>query len=399
MRILFLEDFIPPRHIGGPGKRLFELATRLKELGHKVYIITSCQKKSEVGKETRNGIKIFNLYSKYPLYLRQYIGLYNPFVVLKMKKILREVKPDVVHANVVYVHLSYASLKIAKKYSRAVFLHARDVMMFNYGKFFPKEQKCEKINYEVRWLDNFRKAKKRFNPFYYLFIRKYLEYVDKIFAVSQELAEALRQNKIFNTAVMHNSLPILEKELESGSFRSGTIFLYGRINEAKGVYALLDAFILIKKKVPEAKIIFAGAQDDERERIKKYILKKQLKAIKILGWINEEEVISILKTVNVIVSPSLYPDPFPGVNLEAALYKKPVVTTCFGGGKEFVLDGQTGYVVNPYNKEELADRITELLVNKTKAKEFGEAAYKRLKENFSLDKQIEKLLGWYNKFL
>jgi hypothetical protein len=63
MRILFLNDFIPPRHIGGPGLRNFEVAKILKEKGNDVFFITSCQNKKFEGEESRDGIKIFSVYS------------------------------------------------------------------------------------------------------------------------------------------------------------------------------------------------------------------------------------------------------------------------------------------------------------------------------------------------
>ena len=140
MKILFLADFIPPRHIGGPGKRNWEVAQKLREFGHEVFFITSCQKKSQEIVEEREGIKIFNIYSKYPRFLKSYFCLYNPYTVKKIKRMLKEVKPDVVHADIIHSHLSYASLKIARKYTKAVFLHARDFMLFYYGKFFQKER-------------------------------------------------------------------------------------------------------------------------------------------------------------------------------------------------------------------------------------------------------------------
>jgi len=117
-----------------------------------------------------------------------------------------------------------------------------------------------------------------------------------------------------------------------------------------------------------------------------------------LGWVTGEAVQDYFKSATLVVSPSLYPDPFPGVNLEAALYKKPAVTTCFGGANEFVLDGVSGYVIDPFNKKELAERILDLLLDEQKCRQFGEAAYRRLKNNFSLDAQTQKLFSWYKKY-
>ncbi|MDD5032893.1 MAG: glycosyltransferase family 4 protein [Candidatus Pacebacteria bacterium] len=402
MRILFLNDFIPPRHVGGPGKRNFETAVKLKDLGHDVFFITSCQKKEQEIEDEKLGVKIFNVYSDYPLYLRDYFNIYNPKVMKKVKKIMKEIHPDVVHVDTVHTYLSYACLKIARKFSKAVFLHSRDFMLFNYGKFLQKERECGRVDYKVSWFDNLKKGGKRFNPFRNFLIKRYLKYVDKIFAISDELAKALLQNGITNVAVLHNGFPLYEKEPEFCELESKKILLSGRLNEAKGVYALLDAFPLIKLKIPEAKIVLVGVDGEEKKRIDYYVLKNRLgkEDIEISGWIPGEQMYSILKSAAVVCSPSLYPDPLlAGSNYEAASFKKPVITTCFGGAKEFVLDGKTGYVVNPFKKEELADRVVDLLSDEEKARRFGEAAYLRLKTDFSLDEYAKKLLDWYGSFL
>lgn len=402
MRILFLNDFIPPHSIVGPGKRNFELAQELKRLGNDVYFITSCQDKKLEGEEIIDGIKIFNIYSKYSYRFKSYVNLHNFFIIEKIKSIMKNIRPDVVHADIIHFHLSYASLKIAKQYSRAVFLTTRDFMLFSAGKFLQKERECGEINYKVSWLDNFKRAKKRFNPLRNILIKRYLKYVDKIFAVSNELAKSLDQNDIYNVEVIHNGLNIVDINPVDFEFKnSKTIFLLGRINETKGVYALLNSFPIIISKVPDAEITIAGVKDEEKEKIEKYIRKLNLNKakIKIFKRLIKDELKSAFESAAVIVSPSLYPDPFPGVNLEAALYRKPVVTTCFGGAKEFIIDGKTGYVVNPYNKKELADKITDLLIDEEKARRFGMANFERLKNHFSINKQAEIILGWYKKFI
>lgn len=398
MKILFLNDFIPPRHVGGPGKRNFELAQELKNMGNDIYFITSCQDKKLEGEEIKEGIKVFNIYSKYPVFLRHYVSLYNPLVVKKAKKIIEKLKPDIVHADTIHIHLSYALLKIARKNSKAVFLTSRDFMLFYYGKFAQTERICGKINYKAGLFDNLKFARKRFNPFRNMAIKHYLKFLNKIFAVSNELAKALKQNGIINTEVLHNGLPVGNPK--EGTF-SDNILLSGRINEAKGVYALLEAMPLVKKEIPDSKLIIVGAPEEEIKRINKESANLGLiagKDFEVFKWINGSQMEDMVKTAGVIVSPSLYPDPFPGVNLEAAQYCKPVVTTCFGGAKEFVLDGKTGYVVNPFDKKSLVEKITYLLKNKDKAKLLGQNAFIRLKEEFSLKSKAAKLIEFYKKY-
>jgi glycosyltransferase involved in cell wall biosynthesis len=218
-----------------------------------------------------DGIKIFNIYSKYDYRLKFYVSVYNPFVLRKAEKILKKIKPDVVHADIVQFHLSYAILKKAKKYAKGVFFTARDHTLFSSGKFLQKERECGEINYRVSWLDDFKKAGVRFNPLRAFFIKRYLKYVDKIFAVSTELEKALNQNGILNTSVIHNGLPMFGV-LTPNFTQSKTkkIFLLGRVNESKGVYALLDSFSIVLREVPSAEIIIAGVKNDEKEKILKY---------------------------------------------------------------------------------------------------------------------------------
>jgi len=399
MKILFLNDFIPPRNIGGPGFRNFEVAQELFKRGNEVYFITSCQKREQEGEETKDGIKIFNVYSNYNLKYRNYVSVCNLAVLGKIKKIIKKLKPDITHVDTVHIHLSYASIKIAKKYSKAVFLTSRDFMLYYPDKFIQKEKICGETNYKVNWLDNLKVAKKRYNPFRNIMIKRYLKYVDKIFAISEEMKKALNQNGIINVDVLYNSLPIPQKEPSYMENNSKIIFSPSRTSESKGVYALLATFPLIKKDVADAKILIVGTTEDRKKRILEYMDKNNISKenVEILGWINNEEVKSIYGKISVVVTPSLYPDPLLGVNLEAALYKKPVVTTCFGGAKEFVVNGETGYVVNPYDTKEMAEKITDILLDGDKAKQFGEAGYKRLKEKFSINIQTDKLLNYYNK--
>jgi glycosyltransferase involved in cell wall biosynthesis len=73
--------------------------------------------------------------------------------------------------------------------------------------------------------------------------------------------------------------------------------------------------------------------------------------------------------------------------------KKPVIASSFGGSKELVFDGMTGYIVNPLNTEMLAERILELLRDKGKAARMGEAGYQRVADKCSIQQQGQKMLA------
>ena len=61
--------------------------------------------------------------------------------------------------------------------------------------------------------------------------------------------------------------------------------------------------------------------------------------------------------IDVYVLASTCSDSFPTVNLEAMLYKKPVIAVNIGGSKEQVVDGKTGFIIESGNPKLLAEKI------------------------------------------
>ena len=76
-------------------------------------------------------------------------------------------------------------------------------------------------------------------------------------------------------------------------------------------------------------------------------------------------------------------------------FKKPVVVTDVGSISEVVVDGETGYVVNPRNSEELAEAIITILKNKNEREKMGNTAYLKMKNELSWDKIAEKTIELY----
>ncbi|MBP9764216.1 MAG: glycosyltransferase, partial [Gammaproteobacteria bacterium] len=87
---------------------------------------------------------------------------------------------------------------------------------------------------------------------------------------------------------------------------------------------------------------------------------------------------------------------FSNAILEGMTAGLPMVVTDIGGNKEAVVNGETGYVVEPRNTDSLAAAILDLANNRSKAKQFGEAGQKRVKESFSLSACVDAYEKLYN---
>ncbi len=83
---------------------------------------------------------------------------------------------------------------------------------------------------------------------------------------------------------------------------------------------------------------------------------------------------SYLSASDIVVHPSVLPDPFPNAVREAMILGKPVIASGDGGIPEMIRDGETGILVEPGNSVELAAAITSLLNSREQRELLGEAA-------------------------
>jgi glycosyltransferase involved in cell wall biosynthesis len=74
---------------------------------------------------------------------------------------------------------------------------------------------------------------------------------------------------------------------------------------------------------------------------------------------------------------------------------KPLIATCYGGSPEAVVDGETGYLVNPFDTQHFAARLLELLRDPALCQRMGEAGYQRVRAHFSLEQQVAAMLQHY----
>jgi len=409
MKILFLQDDFPPQSFGGAGISTYELAIGMKKAGHEVFVITTYREESGAGESDYNGLKIFKIVNNYPGRWRAYVSLYNKPVVREVEELLKKIKPDVVHANNIHFYLSYHTLKIAKKHAKAVVITLRDVMSFSFGKLRTR-QYLENFDFRTTWRDHLKQAKKRWNPFRNFFIKRYLGSVDQIFVVSDALKKALLQNGIKNVETIHTGADVdlwRVSETERVQFKEQynlenkkVILFGGRLSGAKGGRKTLEAMLEIVKDVPDAVLLVAGKVDEYAQKMKEEASRLGIvDKLVFTGWIERGEIKLAYSAADVVLVPSICFDAFPRIVLEAMASEKPVIGTCYGGASEVIVDGVTGYVVNPLHSKEIAGKTIELLKNPEKAKEFGRAGYERVKTNFNLEDMVGKYVAVYKNLI
>ncbi len=409
MNIVFLSDDFPPISFGGAGISTYELALGMHKAGHEVSVITTCRTESEAGELNYNGLRVFRIANAYNARWRAYRSLYNRPVVRQVETILKDLHPDVVHANNVHFYLSYHCLKIAKKYAKAVIFTARDVMTFNFGKLETKKY-LENFDTRTTWLNHIAQAKKQWNPLRNICVKHYLAYADKLFAISKALQIAMIQNGIKNVEVIYNGLPSNDWDIDAELVKvfqakyalqhKKILFFSGRLSASKGGAKVIESLVQICSEVSDTVLLIAGSIDDYAERMKVYATELGVeKHLVFTGWIDREEIKTAYTASDIVLMPSICFDAFGRVNIEAMASQKPVVGTCYGGTPEVVLDNVTGYIVNPLHPEDMAEKVIDLLKNPTKAKQFGEAGYERVKKVFNLEDKINEYIIAYKSVM
>ncbi len=153
----------------------------------------------------------------------------------------------------------------------------------------------------------------------------------------------------------------------------------------------VDGLIKAASMVPSAKLVVVG---DGQDRVQLEELARRLNVpFQVKGDSHsEEELAQLYARCSVLVHLSLY-EPFGLTPVEAGLFGKSSIVTDQGGPPEIVVDGETGFIVNPRDYPTIAKRITELLSNPELRHEMGRKARERVLENFTLERSAKQLLA------
>jgi starch synthase len=238
--------------------------------------------------------------------------------------------------------------------------------------------------------------------------RTALEAADAIIAVSGAMRDdvlacypAVDPQRV---QVIHNGIDTEEYQPDNGTDvleRHGVdpatpyVIFVGRITHQKGLEHLLDAAPSID---PKAQLVLcAGAPDTPEigERVRSRIPKLE-RTIWIEEMLPKPQVIQLLTHATVFVCPSIY-EPMGIVNLEAMACETAVVASRVGGIPEVVAEGETGFLVEPGNADDLAARVNELLADPELAARFGKAGRKRAVEHFSWRTIAERTADLYRR--
>jgi glycosyltransferase involved in cell wall biosynthesis len=174
------------------------------------------------------------------------------------------------------------------------------------------------------------------------------------------------------------------------------ILSVGRLVEKKGFQDLLEALFIVKKRGEDFRCAIYGAGPLAKQ-LEEWIEEHGLRdEVRLMGDRTQQELISVYQNATLFILTPVQTDDgdrdgIPNVLLEAMAVGLPVITTAVSGIPELVEHNLNGLSYQSHDVEGVASGIIELLRNAEKRRQLGEAASKKVREQFDVAQAAKRL--------
>jgi glycosyltransferase involved in cell wall biosynthesis len=170
------------------------------------------------------------------------------------------------------------------------------------------------------------------------------------------------------------------------------ILFFGEWRRAKGIRELMEAFDLLRRDQPAARLTLAGVPtaDSEPERIRAWAASHDGAVEVIDSYVPQSELRSLFGAARVVAAPYLAGSQSGVVHLAMSMARA-VVCSDVGELPETVIDGKTGLVVPAGDVQALRNSLTELLNDARLANRLGAAGYQRAVTEFAWPAVAERV--------
>jgi glycosyltransferase involved in cell wall biosynthesis len=347
----------------GGQNQVLQLVTGLESLGHPAWLVA--HERGELRRRAEEGLRFvgFSPRSEFDVQAAWQLG-----------RVLRDVKPDVVHAHD----------------PMAVALTAMALQMKNGSPPTPYVVAARRVDFHLK-RHAFSKWKYR--------------HVDLFVAASATIGDILEADGIARDriVVVHDgvNVTLIDKQepvdahaafwLPHGAPIVGNV---AALAPHKGQRHLVAAAARVVREVPDARFLIVG-EGELRE-----VLEKQIKSLALERHVMltgfRPDAIGLMKSFDLFVMSSVT-EGLGSAALEAMACNRPVVATRAGGLPEAIDDGRTGLLVDPGDEAALAGAIVTLLRDAERRAIMGAAGRARVIAEFSVERMVRDTIAAYGR--
>lgn len=393
MKILIVNKFLYPN--GGSETYIFKIGEHMKKLGHEVQFFGMEHSGRIVGNALNLYTKDMDFHSgsimskiTYPVKT-----IYSSDAKKKMLAVLRNFQPDAVHLNNFNYQLTPSIILAVKKYEKEsgkrikIVYTAHDYQLVcpNHMMMTPEGEVCEKcsggnfINCFKHSCIHSSKLKSVIGSAegYFWKLKKAYGYIDTVICPTAFMESKIKLSPVFSgkTKVLYNFIDEVDKTPVK---KENYALFFGRFSFEKGVETIIAA--------KDIDFICAGSGPMEEEI-------NNSPHIKNVGFKKGKELENLIKKAACSVYPSVWYENCPFSVMESISYGTPVVGADIGGIPELVDNGKTGFLFEPGNVDDFAEKVNRILNNKQLAAEMSANCFEK---NFiTLSQYCDKLLDIY----
>lgn len=398
MKVLMVNKFLYPN--GGSETYIFRLGEELARLGNEVQYFGMEHEGRIVGNRAGCYTSDMDFHGGglqkliYPFKI-----IYSVEARRKIRRVLEDFQPDVVHLNNFNFQLTPSILYEINRYSRKkkkikIVFTAHDYQLVcpNHMMRIPATgENCERciagkvgncIRHQCIHNSMLKSILGTMEGYLYRILKTY-RLIDCVICPSYFMEKRMEKVPGFQgkTVVMHNFVDAVEKKY---SVKKNYVLYFGRYSEEKGIRTLLSAC----RRLQEIPFIFAGTGPLEKEV-------NHVSNVKNMGFLKGEQLRKIVEEAKFCVFPSEWYENCPFAVLEAQSCGTPVLGAIIGGISELIRDGETGTLFESGNLEQLCQKISELWDDQERLERYAENCRNTLFD--TPEQYCEKLLKLYRK--
>ena len=360
LKIVILSAFWEPQMVGGAEKMVKEVVERLGRK-HEITMVTGLFDGSVARQEEKPAFKIIRVGIGH----KQIDKVLYP--VLAAWKV-RQLKPQIAHA-------------IMESYAGAA------LVLVKY--FAPKVKRI--LTLQSGDLDDSSKQAKWYIRYPWKLIHTSPDIVTAISRFLAERAERLGMPKE-RIMITPNGVDLSHCPNDLPKERNRVIIV-SRLSWEKAHKYILEAWPIVRKDVPDSKLIIVG-DGAEKESIEKLISELGIRdSVKMLGELPNIEAIKEIAKSEVFVCPSLA-EGLGVVFIEAQASRTPPIGTRVGGIPDVIQDGENGLLIEPKNSDQIAEAIIKLLTDKELRERLAKRGLETCRK-FEWSAIMEKIEGIY----
>lgn len=369
MKLMMVTPYFYPK-TGGLENYAYNMAYGLqKTYGLDIVVVTSNHKKKKDVVETINGMKVYRLA---PLFKLSNTPV-NPFWHGKIKKIIKNEKPDVINAHSPVPFIADIAARVSSKTPFILTYHA----------FTIKKTGSPLLNFVISC--------------YSFFERFLFKKAHKIIIVSDVIKTTVAKKFRDKVITIYNSLPskdITQKNVYPNKKEIKIVFISSldKSHNWKGLDEILLAIKLLHDKTKNRITLNIIGDGDDKIRYQKIVKKYKIqKQVKFLGSKTGKEKNSILRNSSIgIIYPKSSNDAFPTVALEYWANFLPIIVADIIPLNTIFSHKKTAYFVEPKNSKSLSKQITFLINNPSLLQKIAKRGKEELRKKYILEHEVKK---------